>query len=247
MSRKSRREPIACLLRHKGVSVRVVRLSRRGAVLLAVGCAALTSCASLATDADSGQSASCAAVVVYRGHTYRGQAPVKQDPATTGRLVRGAVPGCDDSGGTVGIHAEPARLAELADVPVETALLFNGVVYVRRGGALPAAARTWFKAPRCSSTEPFALTADWIGVTGPGKPRFDGDLRPPYRLDVHVRSGPKAYVGATVQLDADAATDPRLRPRDVKGGLWKGGQVAARISCVDGRFHALALRVPTST
>jgi hypothetical protein len=247
MTRKSRREPIGCLLRHKGVSVRVVRPSRRVAVLLAVGCVALTSCASPATSGDSGQSGSCAAVVVYRGHTYRGQAPVKQDPATTGRLVRGAVPGCDDSGGSFDIHAEPARLAELADVPVETAVLFNGVVYVRGGRALPAAARTWFRAPRCSSTEPFALTADWIGVTGPRKPRVDGDLRPPYRLNVHVRSGPKAYVGATVRLEADAATDPRLRPRDLKRSLWKGGQVAARISCVDGRFHALSLRVPTST
>ena len=247
MSRKRKREPNVGLPRHRGVLIRLMRPRPRLAALLVVGCVVLASCASHGTRGNSGRSGSCAAVVEYRGHTYWGHGPVKRDPATTGHMVRGVLPGCDDSGGRRDVEDEPVRLAELADVPVETAVLMDGAVYVRHGRALPAAARVWFRARRCTSAAAFVLTADWLGVTGPRKPRFDGDLRPPYRLEVHVTGGPARYVGSTVQLDADTATEPRLRPRDVKSSLWKGGQVAARIACVDGRFHALSLRVPTRT
>jgi len=132
----------------------------------------------------------------------------------------------------------------LADVPAETAVLWNGSVYLRDGRELPAPARLWFRAPRCTTDGQFDLIGDWLGVIGPKPPRSDGDLRPPYRLEVHVTSGPDAYAGTTIQVHADAATDPRLGPNDVKTSLWNGGQVAARVDCVDGRFHAVSLRVP---
>ena len=216
----------------------------RLAFTLSLACTALVGCASGGTGGGTG-SAQCAAVLEYDGHTYWGVGGVKRDPATTGRRVEAVMPGCDDSGGQE--PAEPderVEVGELADVPLGTAVLWNGSVYVRDGRELPNAARVWFRAPLCTSDGRFDLTGDWLGVTGPNKPRFDGDLRPPYRLEVHVTAGPDEYVGATVQLHADAATDPGLGPRDVKSSLWKGGQVVARIGCDDGRFHAVSLRVP---
>ncbi|HYQ31682.1 MAG TPA: hypothetical protein VEQ83_00595 [Lapillicoccus sp.] len=205
---------------------------------------ALSSCSSR----DGGGEASCAAVIEYRGHAYWGSGPLKRDPATTGRLVAGVIPACDDSGGQQPEDpAEPVEVAELADVPLDTAFTWNGAVFVRAGRELPAATRPWFHAPLCRRDAEFDLTADWVGVTRQEQPRFDGDLRPPYRLEVHVTQGPEEYVGATVLVHADAATKPGLGPRDVKSSLWEGGRVTARVECVDGRFHALALRVPEGT
>ena len=84
---------------------------------------------------------------------------------------------------------ETVQVAELDGVPLETAFLWADTIYLRRGRELPAATQIWFRAPRCTSDGEFDLIADWLGVTGPKKPRFDGDLRPPYRLQVHVTQG----------------------------------------------------------
>ena len=205
-----------------------------------------TALAACSADGNGGTgSASCPAVVVRHGHTYWGVGQVKRDPATTGRLVDAVLPACDDSGGQRPVEPdERVQVHELADVPVGTALLRDGRVYVREGRELPSAAQYWFRAPRCTSDGEFDVTADWLGVTGPNTPRFDGDLRPPYRLEVHVTAGPHEYVGATVLVHADATTEPGLGPRDVRRSLWRGGQVIARVTCVHGRFHAVSLRTP---
>jgi hypothetical protein len=217
----------------------------RLALSLVLACVALSSCSSRV---GGGGAASCAAVIEYRGHTYWGSGPLKRDPATTGRLVAGAIPACDDSGGQQPEEPEEqVEVAELADVPLDTAFTWNGGIFVRDGRDLPAATRLWFHAPLCRRDAEFDLTADWLGVTGAEQPRFDGDLRPPYRLEVHVTQGPEEYVGTTVLVHADAATQPGLGPRDVKSSLWQGGQVTARVECVDGRFHAIALDVPEGT
>jgi hypothetical protein len=170
---------------------------------------------------------------------------VKRDPATTGRVADGVIPACDDTGGQVPAGAdEHVKVAELADVPITTAFLWENTVFVRRGSELPALTRPWFHAPRCTSAGDFSMTADWRGVVGPHKPRLDGDIRLPYRLEVHVVDGPSRYVGATLHVHADRATDPALGPRDVTTSQPRGGQVAARVDCIDGRFHVLSLRVP---
>jgi len=215
----------------------------RPLVVVVVGCLALAACAGGQTGGTA--SASCVAVIVYDGHSYWGQGGLKRDPPTTGRLIGAVLPGCDDTGGQ--LPAEPdarVQIAELADVPISTAFLWQGTVFVRRGHGLPAVSRPWFRAPRCTTDGRFGLTGDWLGVTGPHKPRFDGDIRPPYRLEVHVVDGPKEYVGATVHVRADAGTDPVLGPRDVASSLQHGRQVVARVDCVDGQFHAVSLRVP---
>jgi hypothetical protein len=223
--------------------MRVRRSAAWSTSVLIVGCAVLAACSS--GGSRGGGSAVCPAKVLYGGHTYWGVGELKRDPATTGRRVKAVLPSCDDSGGQE--PADPDTRVDvdvLADVPAETAVLWNGSVYLRDGRELPAPARLWFRAPRCTTDGQFDLIGDWLGVIGPKPPRSDGDLRPPYRLEVHVTSGPDAYAGTTIQVHADAATDPRLGPNDVKTSLWNGGQVAARVDCVGGRFHAVSLRVP---
>ena len=188
-------------------------------------------------------SASCADLIEYDGHAYLGVGQILRDPELSGRSLPAVRPACDDVGGTGTEEAdEVIRVVALTGVDPGTAVFFQDNVYLRRGRELPTWSQRWFRVPRCDSTGILELSGDWLGVTSPLKPRFDGDLRLPYRLDVHVTSGPEEYVGATVAVQATPATDPALTPADVKQTLWKGGRVSATVRCSEGRFEALALR-----
>jgi hypothetical protein len=139
-------------------------LGRAGPWLAALAVAGpLTAgCASEAGGDRTGE-ASCAAVVVYQGHSYYGFGDLKRNPATTDRRVTGTVPSCDDSGGQEPVEPEQVvEVAELAEVPLETAFLWNGSIFIREGGELPAAKRTfWFRAPDCATAGRFQIVADW--------------------------------------------------------------------------------------
>lgn len=242
---RSRVEPAHPGPRPRDMTLVPVQFLRRLALIAATG-PLLAACASPVSDDDGGGEASCAAVIIYGGVTYWGHGELKRDPATTGRHVAGVIPGCDDSGGQEPTERDEAvQVAELVEVPLETAFRWNNSIFIREGRELPPETRTWFRAPRCTTATEFELIADWLGVTGPKKPRFDGDLRPPYRLRVHVTEGPAEYIGTTIDVHADAATEPTLGPEDVEASLWEGGKVIARVKCDAGRFHALALRVPS--
>lgn len=181
----------------------------------------------------------CAALLEYGGHRYYGERELRRDPATTGRVETGTVPGCDDGGG-----AGPDRrvqVAELAEVPMARAVLVDGRLYVRYDRRLPEAVRGWFPAPGCSTPLDFEVRGDWLGVRGAHRPRFDGDLRPPYRVAVHVTAGPEEYLGATIRLLATGATHPGLGPDDVRSSLLAGGGLVAEVRCADGLFVATAL------
>jgi hypothetical protein len=208
---------------------------------------ALAGCASEQSPGGSAGAASCAAVLDHDGARYVGHGDLKRDPDTTGRMVDAVVPGCDDTGGLVDPEpAEQVRVAELADVPLGTAVLHNGTVYLREGAELPAEARPWFTAPDCARSGEFELTGDWIGVTSKHDPRFDGDLRPPYRLELQVEDGPEEYVGSTVMLRATVGTDPRPGVPEVKASLWDAEPLVATVRCDDGRLLALSLEVPSA-
>ena len=159
-----------------------------------------------------------------------------------GSMLLAGLSGCDDSGGQSEAEMDVSvRVNELADVASSTAVLFHGSIFIRDGRDLPKETQRWFRAPRCGTAGTFEVTGDWLGVTGPRKPRFDGDIRPPYRLEVHMTSGPTRYVGATITVRATEATDPALTPADVKASQWKGGQVSASVQCAGRHFEAIAL------
>lgn len=222
--------------------------------LLALGlvvAVALTGCQSSEGGGEGGGGESaCPAAVEIDGVTYNGAGPTRRTPATTGDTLVAVLPGCDDSGGQDdAVEAEQIEVEVLTDVDPDLAVLWHESIYVRDGRALPASTRAWFTAPRCTTEGPFNLVADWLGVMGPKKPRFDGDLRLPYRLEVRVTEGPSRYVGATLTLRAGRATDPALSPADVKASLWEGGRVTASVTCRGGRFDVLGVTAsgPTVT
>lgn len=217
-------------------------LLRAALLALTLGLAA---CSTGEADGSDGGEASCALLVRHDGHTYQPAGEVVNHVATTGREVDGVLLGCDDSGGQE--PAEPdegVRLAEIEGVPVSTAVLWNDEVLVRAGRELPADAAAWFEQRACSTGGRFRLVADWLGVRTTKRVRFDGDLRLPYRLEVRVTAGPQRYAGSTLLLHADTDTDAALGPREVRQSLGRGGQLAARVECREGRFHARSVRVP---
>ncbi|MDN4161953.1 hypothetical protein [Nocardioides abyssi] len=221
---------------------RQARRTTLGLAAALVAAAALTACAGAGGDG----SASCAAVLEIDGVRYSGYGDLRRQPETTGRRLDVVVPGCDDTGGQGG--AEPDRAAsaeELAGVAADRAVLLDGLLYVRDGSDLPAAARVWFDPVRCAHAGEAELTGTWLGVTGSQEPRADGDLRPPYRIDVAVADGPATYAGTTVTLRVTSDTQPALGRDDVRDTLWTGGSVTARVRCDDGRFSVLAVRSTT--
>jgi hypothetical protein len=124
---------------------------------------------------------------------------------------------------------------------LDRAFLGHGQLYVREGRGFPEAARAWFEKTRCDEPGRFELTGQWLGVRSRHEARFDGDLRPPYRITAWVAQGPAAYVDTLVTVHATETTDPSLGPEDVEGSLWEGGDVSARVHCEGGRFVADAL------
>lgn len=210
---------------------------------------ALTGCQSDEGGAGGGESA-CPAAVEIDGATYGGAGPTRRTPDTTGDTLAAVLPGCDDSGGQGdAVEAEQIEVEVLTDVDPDLAVLWHESIYVRDGRSLPASTRSWFTSPHCSTEGRFALVADWLGVRGLREPRFDGDLRLPYRLEVRVTDGPTRYVGATLTLRAGRATDPAPSPEDVRASLWEGGQVTATVRCREERFDVIGVTAsgPTIT
>ena len=196
-------------------------------LLSLVGCSGAT---------ESGGIADCADLVRYDGHRYHGHGELQRAPATSGAAGTATRMSCDDGNGPS--PEEDIDVVELRDVPLDRAFLSHGQVYVRDDLDLPEAARAWFEPTRCERAEPFELTGRWLGVESQRKVRSDGDIRPPYRITLWVTAGPPAYVDTQVAVHADGHTDPQLGPDDVKGSLWEGGEVIARVHCEEGRFVA---------
>jgi hypothetical protein len=202
----------------------------------------LTSCAGSGPDLGetTGASASCAAVLRVDGATYLGIGGLRRDPAVTGEEVEAVMPGCNDTGG----EAPPDEFVSaqvLSEVDSDTAILFDGAVYVRDGSEAPEQLTYWRTAPTCDTDGTFELSGGWLGVQGPHKPEHDGDIQLPYRISMHVDEGPEEYRGAQITVRADTSTSPALGPEDVESSLWTGGTVTAQVQCDGAQFEAIAL------
>ena len=206
--------------------------------LLAVVLAAAGCSGSRSGSAD----ASCADLADYRGARYAGHGELQRRPPTTGPAGTATWVTCDDGDGES--DADEMEVEELRDLPLDRAFLSHGRLYVREDLDFPEPARAWFERTTCSAGGQFDLTGQWLGVRSPNEPRFDGDLRPPYRIDVWVSESTASYADTRVTVHATDATDPQLGPEDVKRSLWKGGDVTARVHCEDGRFVADGLSTP---
>lgn len=191
--------------------------------------------------------ASCAAVLEVDGVRFVGTGELRRTPETTGRTVPAVQPGCDDSGGQddAGSADEPVEADVLADVAPDVAVLLSGTLYVRDGEPVPTAVRTLLTPPLCTSAGTVELSGDWLGVMTSREPRFDGDLRVPYRLEVRVVEGPAVYVGTTLDLRVNDDAAATLTPDDVRTSLWQGGRLTAEVRCDEQqRFEVVAARTP---
>lgn len=186
--------------------------------------------------------ASCPDLADYHGGRYGGYGELQRVPATTGPAGTATRVTCDDGNGASA--AEEMDVLRLRDVPLERAFLSHGQLYVRDGLDLPPEARAWFARTTCDDTGRFEVTGRWLGVESAREVRFDGDIRPPYRITAWLSDGPAAYVGTRVTVHVTAQTDPQLGPQDVKRSLWEGGQVTALVHCEQGRFVADGLTTP---
>ena len=218
--------------------------SRPQALAFAAACLALSLTACGANSPNLGEttnaSASCAAVLRVDGADYLGIGGLRRDPEVTGEEVEAVMPGCNDTGGETPPD-ETVSAQVLSDVDTDTALFYEGAVYVREGREAPEQLTQWRTAPACDTEGTFELSGTWLGVQGPHTPQYDGDIQLPYRITMHVDDGPAQYEKAEVVVHADTETSPALDADDVRSTLWTGGTVTATVRCDGDRFEASAL------
>ena len=220
-------------------------LSLRSVLTALAGPLLVSACAVAGSPGGAGGSdaaASCAAVLEYDGRTYTGYGDLKYVPATSGVTGTGTMPRCDDQPESQDdVGAEKLTVAELRDIGPDRAVLTNGGVFLADGKAFPEQIRAWFSAPDCDLAGSFGVHGDWLTVDTHAEPRFDGDLRAPYRVTVAVLStDPRAerYAGWTIDVTVTGQTAPSLGPDDVTSSLWEGGTISVRVHCDDTRFVA---------
>lgn len=186
-----------------------------------------------------GGAASCADVLRFDGHTFLGHGQPPRDPSPAGSIGSGTRLGCDDGAGAV--PDTKVEVVGVRGVAAARAVLADDRLYVRKDLPLPAPLRRLMTAPACTTAGTFRVRGDWLDVQSTRRVRFDGDIRAPYRVSVHVTDGPDRYVATTISIRATAATRPALRPTDVTSSLWKGGGIVAHVRCSRGRFVAQGL------
>jgi hypothetical protein len=119
---------------------------RRCLTVVVTAVALLGSACSASDGGGGGGEAACAAEIQYRGDSYWGHGGLKVDPPTTGTVVTGVLPDCDDSGGQDTVFPDrDVDVEELEDLPLETAFLWHGDLYVRDGRDLPRFTPAWFR------------------------------------------------------------------------------------------------------
>jgi len=194
--------------------------------------------------APGGTEAVCPAVVDLDGHRYFGYGDLLTTPSTTSRTAVAISPSCDDGNGATGRDRLTAH--EIRGIPMTTAVLVDGNLYLEENAQLTAEMRAWFRYPTCSHEGSVTLVGRWIGVTQVKPVRFDGDVRPPLRIEYAVeRSTPDvpAYDGWRIHVRDDGSARPALTPDDVKAALWDDAPLEVRVHCDGKVFMAESFRV----
>lgn len=207
--------------------------------LAAAGCSGPSS--SSGVGASSSSRGMCEARLQQDGTDYIGFGGLVRDPDVTGEEVGVALQWCDDTGRGTPPPDTPATAMVLADLPPDLALLVDRTLYVREGRELPRWTDRWFTEPTCRRPGTFGLAGEWTGVDGGALP--DGGHAPPYRVFVHVTTGPRPFVGALVKVRVTTSTRPAPEGPEVAEALQRGDEAVLVARCVNGYVRALSLRV----
>ena len=198
--------------------------------------ASLTSCGAGAGEA------SCIAAVEVDGVRYYGGDTPDGDVPTTGEVVDGVSPACNDTGGRLDEPDEDVEVQVIEGVPVGTAVLYAGMVHLREGARLPASAGAWDLSYSCSTAGKVRLEGSWETVSEPYAPHFDGVLDPPYEVGIRVdRGGPRRLADHLVEVQVTDETDPVLARDDLP--LLGAVDLTATVHCLEGGFVAASLEV----
>lgn len=212
-----------------------------GAVLL-LGAQGCTSDGSASGDSAAGPPTRqmCEARLLYGGEGYYGLSGLVRDPELTGRTVPVTLKGCADRGTTPGEDVS-TEAAVLRGVPPTSVLLQGTTVYVRDGRKLPPQARRWFTEALCNRARPFDVGGGELNSEGAD--REDRDSQTPYRLLIHVDSGPSEYVGSRLKVRVEKSTE--LLPKGTTvDDLLREGRAKAQLRCHNGYFEALSVSLP---
>lgn len=197
----------------------------------------------------AGSSASCAALIVWHGQTYMGVGGLVIQPAHGRPLGLATIPPCQDTGDqTQPGGAQHVPVFALGRTSPHRAIVNGTSVYVRNATHLPRSVVALLRVPACTEPQQFPVVARWGGVETSHKPKFDGDLRPPYRLDLLVTDGPAPLHRAQITAAVDSSTTGLLTPADVRTVLWTYGTLHLTMSCAGKAYHvnAIGSRTPGS-
>lgn len=193
--------------------------------------------------------ASCASVVDYDGHGYRGNAaPVS--PVEGKSLGTATQPGCQDTPEGQQPEDTAVEVAEIEGVSPELAIMIRGrddSILVRdnvNAGRLPTELARLLRAPDClSGGQPVEISGRWLGILG-ADGHTELDLDPPYDVRIKVaETSFAAYERAELTVRVPATLGSPLNRKDIRSSLWAGGTLTATISCRDGDFVATAITV----
>jgi hypothetical protein len=208
------------------------------AVVLVAGGAAY---AVLRDGPPGGDEASCPYVVKFDGLTWSTIGSEKS-PVTEGTLGEGVVPRCDDGNGVS--EERTVQVDRIQGVDPTRAVAVNGEILLPVDGeGLPPGLLDAQRAVRCTLDGKVELLGQWTGVVSRREARFDGDVRPPYRIDFET-SDPRVTDGyARVLIQAQGTTESRpLKPQQVEALLGSDADDLLTAHCAGPRFVVDRLR-----
>lgn len=192
-------------------------------------------------------SAQCVLSLAYDGARFESAAgPPDRSPVLTGRTSTASMAGCDDGSGD-GAGPEDVQVHEIEGVPVETAFWYQDSIMLREGAASPDSLDALYRAPICEFAGRVEVQGQWLGVSTSKKARFDGDLRTPLRIDLHVEevSDNAADLDRyTIRVHDDGTARPALDKTMAEAALWSSrAALKTVLVCADGKFHATSFGI----
>lgn len=227
------------------VTTGMIRGAAAVAVVVALA-AVVSSCSTGGGEAGSGGAGSCAALMDFQGVRYTGYGVPTRVPVAGKRLGTGTLPPCNDTGPQRATEsATPVIVHRIEGVdPSRAVLTADDQLWVagRRGEDQPLLRAARRPVP-CDLPGPTTITGTWTGVDPTRRVRFDGDVRPPFRMEF-VTSGaavvPQGWRSVTLRASAPrGARTPT--PAEVRALMYRAEPAAAMLHCARHRFVLDAL------
>jgi len=185
------------------------------------------------------EEASCAFLVSYHGHTYRGNG-VQVKPVAGSAVGVGTTAACNDGGGN-----DPSRsihVTRVAGVSPDVALMWSGhdtMVLIADGSRHPPALKRLLRPVRCLSGDtPFRLTGPSSGMGSSTGQAGDGPRFA--ELWVQSASAPR-YLRARVVVEVPPSAAPSLDEQHLREALRPGATITVTAACDGARYVARSL------